>query len=82
MNRPSNKPLLVTCVVFGVVVIWFAGVIIHLERYRYANQSHLCYKPEKNYVVDADAYFERENCLETAVPRTSGLWDLYYALTD
>ena len=75
-----NQFLTVACAQLAVVVLWFASVIIHLERYRYANQVGLCYKPDVNYIVDANAYVEREKCLQNATPRTSRLWDLYHAL--
>ena len=81
MNQRPSQILWIAGVVLGVILLWFASVIIHLERYRYANQVHLCYEQGVDYVVDADAYFARENCLDTAKPRTSGLWDLYYALS-
>ena len=73
-----NKKIVI--VALALVILWLCSVIIHLERYRYANQVGLCYEPNINYTVDANAYLKRENCLESAKPRTSPLWDLYYAL--
>jgi hypothetical protein len=63
-----------------IIVIWFGKTIIRLEEYHYSNQVHLCYKAGVDYRVDFNAYMEREKCLNTSHPRTSGLWNLYYAL--
>jgi len=70
----------IVIVILLIVIIWFAKTIVKLEEYHYSNQVHLCYKSGVNYQADFKAYMEREKCLETSHPRTSSLWNLYYAL--
>jgi hypothetical protein len=78
MNSYSNVIILLLL----LVVFWFGATIVRLERYRYADQVYLCYDPGKDYVIDFNAAMARQECLNTAKPRTSAIWDLYYALLD
>ena len=64
-------------VVSLLVNVWFSSVIIKLERFHYSTQVGIC----GNYANE----IERQkiiDCLEKSEPRTSGLWDLYYGITN
>jgi len=65
--------------------IWFSTIIIKLERFHYSTQIGMC----SERIIDKDnnvirQYQEKQmyKCLSQTEPRTSGLWDLYYGLTN
>jgi hypothetical protein len=64
-------------VVSLLVNVWFSTIIIKLERFHYSTQVGLCgdYKNELERIKVLE-------CLEKKEPRTSGLWDLYYGITN
>lgn len=57
-----------------LVNIWFATVIIDLEEFHYSVEIGMCGEPE---VLNRAKWLI---CLEKQEPRTSGLWNLAYAL--
>jgi hypothetical protein len=69
-----------------VTNFWFALVIVNLERFRYSALVGLCgavdiYENGQmgRSIPNTTNWF---NCLKSSQPRTSDLWNLYYALSD
>lgn len=63
-----------------LIIVWFGKTIIELEEYKHSNQTHICYKSNIDYQTNFLEYMEREKCLNNSHPRTSWIWNLYYAL--
>lgn len=63
------------------ILLWtFAGTIIELENYRYANSQGLCDVASVNYATDAQARVQRDQCLSKTQTRPNPLSHLLYAL--
>lgn len=63
------------------ILLWtFAGTIIQLENYHYANSQGLCDVASANYATDAQARAQRDDCLFNTNTRPSAVTHLLYAL--